>query len=65
MIRNDAEYQEVSARLAEERKRLEEHRARLKEVGLTDGEIKRVIDPMESFHLQLVEEVNSYENLKR
>ena len=28
-------------------------------------EIKRVIDPMESFHLQLKEEVESYERLKR
>ena len=28
-------------------------------------EIKRVIDPIESFHLQLKEEVESYERLKR
>src|SRR5450432_4602303 len=65
MIRNEAEYQEASARLAEERTRLAEHRARLKEAGLKDDEIKRVIDPMESFHLQLQEEVESYERLKR
>ena len=61
MIRNEAEYQEASARLASERNRLSEHRARLKETGLSDEEIKRVIDPMESFHLQLKEEVESYE----
>lgn len=65
MIRNETEYKEAVARLAEERKRLSEHRARLKETGLTDEEIKRVIDPMESFHLQLKEEVDSYERLKR
>ena len=65
MIRNEAEYQEASTRLAEERTRLAEHRARLKETGLKDDEIKRVIDPMESFHLQLQEEVESYERLKR
>ena len=65
MIRNEAEYQEASARLAEERKRLADHRARLREAGLGDDEIKRVIDPMESFHLQLKEEVESYERLKR
>ena len=65
MIRNEAEYQEASARLASERNRLTEHRARLKETGLSDEEIKRVIDPMESFHLQLKEEVESYERLKR
>ena len=65
MMRNEAEYQEASARLAEERKRLAEHRARLQEAGLTEEEIRRVIDPMESFHLQLQEEVESYERLKR
>jgi hypothetical protein len=64
MIRNEAEYQEASTRLAEEHTRLAEHRARLKEAELKDDEIKRVIDPMESFHLQLQEEVESYEQLK-
>src|SRR5260370_9255990 len=65
MIRNEAEYQEASARLADERQRLTEHRARLREAGLSEEEIKRVIDPMESFHLQLKEDVESYERLKR
>jgi hypothetical protein len=65
MIRNEAEYQEASARLADERNRLTEHRTRLKETGLSDDEIKRVIDPIESFHLQLKEEVEGYERLKR
>ena len=65
MIRNETEYQEASTRLADERNRLAEHRARLKEAGLSDAETKRVIDPMESFHLQLQEEVESYERLKR
>ena len=45
MIRNEAEYQEASKRLAEEFDRLGEHRTRLKESGLSDVEIKRVIDP--------------------
>ncbi|HUY93487.1 MAG TPA: helix-turn-helix transcriptional regulator [Pirellulales bacterium] len=65
MIRNETEYKEAVARLSEERSRLAEHRTRLKEAGLADEEIKRVIDPMESFHLQLQEEVESYERLKR
>jgi ribosome-binding protein aMBF1 (putative translation factor) len=65
MIRNEAEYQEASQRLAQESLRLAEHRARLKEAGLGHEEIKRVIDPIESFHLQLQEEVEAYERLKR
>jgi ribosome-binding protein aMBF1 (putative translation factor) len=65
LIRNETEYQEASTRLIDERNRLAEHRARLREAGLSDEETKRVIDPMESFHLQLQEEVESYERLKR
>ncbi len=65
MIRNDAEYQEASQRLAQESLRLSEHRVRLKEAGLGNDEIKRVIDPIESFHLQLRQEVEAYEQLKR
>ena len=65
MIRNEAEYQHASARLMEERNRLSEHRTRLKAAGLRDEENKRVIDPIESFHLQLNEEVESYERVKR
>ena len=65
MIRNETEYQEASGRLTEERNRLAEHRTRLQEAGLSDEEVKRVIDPMESFHLQLKEEVESYERLRR
>jgi hypothetical protein len=64
-IRNEAEYHEASKRLGDELKGLDEHRARLKEAGLGDVEVKRVIDPLESFHLQLKEEVGAYERLKR
>ncbi len=65
MIRNETEYKEAVSRLEGERRRLADHRARLKETGLSKDEIKRVVDPMESFHLQLVEEVENYERLKR
>ena len=65
MIRNESEYQHATARLTEERNRLTEHRARLKEAGMSEEEVKRVIDPIASFHLQLKEEVESYERLKR
>ena len=65
MIRNDAEYKEAVARLEEESHRLADHQQRLKGAGLSEVEIKRVTDPMLSFHLQLAEEVESYERLKR
>lgn len=65
MIRNESEYREAVGRLADERLRLDEHRSRLRAAGLSEAEIQRVIDPMESFHLQLAEEVHAYERLKR
>lgn len=65
MIRNENEYQEAVTRLMEERGRLDAQRKQLKADGLTPEQIKRACDPMESFHLQLAEEVKSYERLKR
>jgi DNA-directed RNA polymerase specialized sigma subunit len=65
MIRNEAEYREAVMRLREERARLDEQRKQLKANGLTREQIKRATDPMESFHLQLAEEVESFERLKR
>ena len=65
MIRNEAEYREAAARLEAERHRLADHRTRLKATGLSDEEVKRVTDPLMSFHLQLSEELESYERLKR
>jgi len=65
MIRNEKEYQEAVRRLQEERERLGAHRARLEEMGLASAEVGRALDPLRSFHEQLVEEVESYERLKR
>jgi len=65
MIRNEAECREASKRLAEETLRFDEHRLRLMQSGLSDVEIRRVIDPLESFRLRLKEAVEAYERLKR
>jgi hypothetical protein len=56
MTRNDKEMGEAARRLAEEAQRPQEHRLRLKEAGFSEGEIQRVIDPLESFYLQKKEE---------
>ncbi len=65
MIRNESEYQEAVRRLQDESERLSKHRERLSEMKLGKKEIKRALDPLISFHEQLVEEVDSYERLKR
>lgn len=65
MIRSESEYREAAARVAEEKKRLREQKKKLEGMGLTAAEVKRALDPVRSFHLQLAEEVRSYESLKR
>lgn len=65
MIRNETEYQEAIQRIADEAARLKEQRTKLNELDLSKEEIKRVLDPMRSFHEQLKEEVASYERLQR
>lgn len=65
MIRNESEYQEATRRRKEEAERLVEHRNRLEDLGLTDEEVQRALDPLRSFHLQLEEEIQGYERLKR
>lgn len=65
MIRNDTEHKKAIARIKAERTRLEELRRSLEAEGLKGDELKRALDPLESFHLQLVEEVEAYERLQR
>jgi len=65
MIRTEQEYQEATKRLHAERERMEQQRGELLKAGLSDSEIKRALDPVLSFHLQLQEEVDSYVRIKR
>jgi DNA-binding XRE family transcriptional regulator len=65
MIRNESEYQEAVKRLKEEQARHKAHAAELTRMGLKRKEIKRAMDPLRSFSLQLEEEVEAYERLKR
>ena len=65
MIRNESEYQHAVARLEAERERLAAHVKSWKEQGFTREQIAKLRQPLESFHLQFVEEVESYERLKR
>lgn len=64
MIRNESEYREAVQRLIDEKKRIAQQKAELEKMGLSPDEVKRVLDPTRSFHLQLQEEVESYERLK-
>ena len=65
MIRNENEYNDAVRRLSEQEERLKQQAVQLKRTELSKVEIKRVLDPVRSFHEQLKEEVASYERLKR
>jgi len=65
MIRNEVEYQEAVRRLKDERARYDAHEQELVRMGLKPDEVKRAMDPLRSFNLQLEEEVEAYERLKR
>lgn len=65
MIRNDNEYKAAVERLRAEKQAMEAQRADLKAQGYTADEVQRATDPFLSFHLQLVEEVEHYERLRR
>lgn len=65
MIRNETEYQEAVKRIAEERARLDRYAADWTNKGYSADEIAALREPLESFHLQLVEEVEYYERLKQ
>ena len=65
MIRNEKEYREAVERLTIEKSHIDQQKAELQNMGLGPEEIKRATEPVVSFHLQLQEEVESYERLKR
>ena len=65
MIRNESEYQTAVARVDAERKRFTEHVKAWKKQGFTAAQVAKLRQPLESFRKQLVEEVESYERLKR
>jgi len=65
MIRNENEYQEAVKRVREEVQRLRDEKSKLESMDLSKEDIKRLLDPIRSFHEQLKEEVASYERLKR
>lgn len=46
--------------LAEANARIAQRERELKETGLSPDEIKRVLDPMRSFHLHIKEEIERY-----
>ncbi len=65
MIRNEEEYRAVVGRIKDEAARLAEYRSKFAAEGLDPDQVQRLMDPLISFHEQLVEDVRTYERLLR
>lgn len=65
MIRTQAEYELARKRLADDISIMAEQQKRLAELGLDKEEVARAMEPAQSFHAQLAEEVEAYDRMKR
>lgn len=65
MIRTDTDYRRALQRLADEAETLRAQREHLSDLGLTDEEVERAMEPLLSFRAQLEEEVEAYTRMKR
>lgn len=65
MIRTDAEYKEAVKRRDSEKAQIEDYRKQLQSQGISSEMIAKAMQPYESFRLQLVEEIEGYERIKR
>lgn len=65
MIRNETEYQEAVKRVEEEQGRFLQYAADWKAKGFKDQEVAKLMEPLKSFHMQLVEEIEYYQRLKQ
>jgi len=65
MIRTDKEYRKAIEKLEEEDKILDVQKKHFIKLGHAGEELERLMQPLLSFHEQLKEEVETYEQMKR
>ena len=65
MIRSEKEYREAVERLRKDEEILALQKEKLEELGLSEEEVRRAMEPMLSFRAQLEEEVEWYERVRR
>jgi DNA-binding Xre family transcriptional regulator len=65
MIRSEKEYREALDRLKQDEEVLALQREKLEEMGLSEEEVGRALEPMLSFRSQLEEEVEWFERVRR
>lgn len=65
MIKTEHEYLEAKKRIESEAQSIEKQKVKMREAGVSEDHITLAMEPLVSFSLQLSEEVEEYENLKR
>lgn len=65
MIRSEKEYKEALNQLKQDEEVLALQREKLEEMGLSEDEVGRALEPMLSFRAQLEEEVEWFERVRR
>lgn len=65
MIKTENEYTQAKEKLDTEFKTIETHQAKMRKNGFTEEQVELASDPLISFSLQLKEEIEEYERLKR
>lgn len=65
MIKTESEYIEAKKRIEVERRSREEQQNKMQKAGMTAEQIHLVLDPLASFTVQLNEEIEEYEKIKR
>lgn len=65
MIETDAEYSKALKRLENDGETIKKQKEKLEEMELSPEEMDRAMQPLLSFHEQLKEEVEAYEQMKR
>lgn len=65
MIKTEKEYLDSKTRLEVEFIEINAHAERIRVSGVTEEQIKLALDPLTSFALQLKEEIEEYEKIKK
>ncbi len=65
MIRTESEYRKALEQLKQDKDYLQTHRKHLESIGISGEQLERAIQPALSFHEQLKEEVETYEQMRR
>jgi hypothetical protein len=61
MIQSETAYKEALKQLKNDAKFMKEEKTHLKDKGYSEEEIERAMKPLLSFHAQLKEEIEAYE----